>query len=342
MATQTQTSTSDEQTKKFSEAVKVTEQIEETGKGENLPTSEAKAVDEPPIPERPSNEPIVGEAPELPVIAFMEQGIKEEYDAAEGEVIQKESLEVLQNVEEQASEIVSLVPKAQDESSVMAECGKGPADAEEEETEADKEAENNVPEQPVEPQNKEAEAIEVLPMEEMIGTAEASTQKEQAVDKELEEVIAKEISIPTEAPKEKEQARAESREVIEPSTEFVSAEKEPSCVVAESAETPLKVIAEDTYETQPVVAGKSLVDLIAETKIEEPQVAGLGAANVSELQVKDEQIVSTKGSNPTQKHSHNLLSKLKHSLVKARKAIIGKSPTSKTLSSQPRDDIKVK
>ncbi|XP_022961453.1 uncharacterized protein LOC111462030 isoform X2 [Cucurbita moschata] len=322
MATQTQASTSDEQTKKFSEAVKVTEQIEETGKGENLATSEARAVDEPPVSERPSNEPIVGEATELPVIAFLEKGTKEEFDAADnkGEVIQKESLEVLQNVEEQASEIVGLVPKAQEESSVTAECGKAPADTEEEDKEADKEA-----------QNKEAEAIEVVPMEEMIGTAEAPTPKEQAVDKELEEVIAKEISIPT--------------EVIEPSTEFVSAEKEASCVVAESAETPLKVIAEDTNEEHPVVAGKSLVDLIAETKIEEPQVAGLEGANVSEVEVKDEQVASTKGevpSNPTQKHSHNLLSKLKHSLVKARKAIIGKSPTSKTLSSQPRDDIKVK
>ncbi|XP_022961451.1 muscle M-line assembly protein unc-89-like isoform X1 [Cucurbita moschata] len=335
MATQTQASTSDEQTKKFSEAVKVTEQIEETGKGENLATSEARAVDEPPVSERPSNEPIVGEATELPVIAFLEKGTKEEFDAADnkGEVIQKESLEVLQNVEEQASEIVGLVPKAQEESSVTAECGKAPADTEEEDKEADKEA-----------QNKEAEAIEVVPMEEMIGTAEAPTPKEQAVDKELEEVIAKEISIPT--------------EVIEPSTEFVSAEKEASCVVAESAETPLKVIAEDTTESitasknkeqqneeHPVVAGKSLVDLIAETKIEEPQVAGLEGANVSEVEVKDEQVASTKGevpSNPTQKHSHNLLSKLKHSLVKARKAIIGKSPTSKTLSSQPRDDIKVK
>ncbi|KAG7024053.1 hypothetical protein SDJN02_15082 [Cucurbita argyrosperma subsp. argyrosperma] len=321
MATQTQTSTSDEQTKKFSEAVKVTEQIEETGKGENLPTSEARAVDEPPVSERPSNEPIVGEATELPVIAFLEKGTKEEFDAADnkGEVIQKESLEVLQNVEEQASEIVGLVPKAQDESSVMAESSKAPADAEEER--APKEAENNGPKEAVEPQEKEGAA--------------------------MEEVIAKEISMPTEAPKEKEEAGEESREVIET-----------SCVVAESAETPLKLIAEDTTESitasknkeqqneeHPVVAGKSLVDLIAETKIEEPQVAGLEAANVPEVEVKDEQVASTKGevpSNPTHKHSHNLLSKLKHSLVKARKAIIGKSPTSKTLSSQPRDDIKVK
>ncbi|XP_023538882.1 uncharacterized protein LOC111799674 [Cucurbita pepo subsp. pepo] len=258
-----------------------------------------KAMDEPPVSERPSNEPIGGEATELPVTPFMENGIKEEFDAADnkGEVIQKESLEVPQNVEEQASEIVGLVPKAQDESSVMAECGKGPAD---------KEAENNVPEQPDEPQNKEAEAIEVVPMEEMIGTAESPTQQE-----------------------------------------FVSAEKEASCVVAEDTTESITASKnkEQQNEEHPVVAGKSLVDLIAQTKIEEPQVAGLEAANVPEVEVKDEQIVSTKGevpSNPTHKHSHNLLSKLKHSLVKARKAIIGKSPTSKTLSSQPKDDIKLK
>ncbi|KAH7542880.1 hypothetical protein FEM48_Zijuj02G0122100 [Ziziphus jujuba var. spinosa] len=45
---------------------------------------------------------------------------------------------------------------------------------------------------------------------------------------------------------------------------------------------------------------------------------------------------------PTQKQSNNLISKVKHSLVKAKKAIIGKSPNSKTPASEPKGDIKVK
>ncbi|KAI4349854.1 hypothetical protein L6164_010402 [Bauhinia variegata] len=46
---------------------------------------------------------------------------------------------------------------------------------------------------------------------------------------------------------------------------------------------------------------------------------------------------------PAQKHSNNIISKVKQSLVKAKKAIIGKSPSSKTLSSNnTQGDIKVK
>lgn len=45
---------------------------------------------------------------------------------------------------------------------------------------------------------------------------------------------------------------------------------------------------------------------------------------------------------PTQKQSNNIISKVKHSLVKAKKAIIGKSPNSKTPASEAKGDIKVK
>ncbi|KAF9669793.1 hypothetical protein SADUNF_Sadunf13G0001400 [Salix dunnii] len=44
---------------------------------------------------------------------------------------------------------------------------------------------------------------------------------------------------------------------------------------------------------------------------------------------------------PTQKHSNNILTKVKQSLVKAKKAIIGKSPTPKTVSSDSKGDVKV-
>lgn len=41
-------------------------------------------------------------------------------------------------------------------------------------------------------------------------------------------------------------------------------------------------------------------------------------------------------------HSSNILSKMKHLIVKAKKAILGKSPSSKTMSAGTKDDIKVK
>ncbi|XP_019452318.1 PREDICTED: uncharacterized protein DDB_G0286299-like isoform X8 [Lupinus angustifolius] len=45
---------------------------------------------------------------------------------------------------------------------------------------------------------------------------------------------------------------------------------------------------------------------------------------------------------PVQKQSHNIISKVKQSLVKAGKAIIGKSPSSKNHSTEAKDDIPVK
>ncbi|KAF9681439.1 hypothetical protein SADUNF_Sadunf05G0001600 [Salix dunnii] len=44
---------------------------------------------------------------------------------------------------------------------------------------------------------------------------------------------------------------------------------------------------------------------------------------------------------PSQKHSNNILTKVKQSLVKAKKAIIGKSPTPKTVSSDTKGDVEV-
>ncbi|XP_038878946.1 titin homolog isoform X2 [Benincasa hispida] len=139
---------------------------------------------------------------------------------------------------------------------------------------------------------------------------------------------------------------------------------------------PREEMAPRDYETDAAVAGKSIddqkagevVDLIAETKVEsitDEKLAPVETADAQvnetakepqefELEVKNEETVRARGevpkvndkkevpSKPSHKHSHNILSKVKQSLVKAKKAIIGKSPSSKTLSSEARDDIKVK
>ncbi|XP_042483339.1 titin-like isoform X2 [Macadamia integrifolia] len=45
---------------------------------------------------------------------------------------------------------------------------------------------------------------------------------------------------------------------------------------------------------------------------------------------------------PSQKHSNNIISKVKQSIVKVKKAIIGKSPSSKPLSSESKGDVQTK
>ncbi|KAL7257781.1 hypothetical protein ACSBR1_003985 [Camellia fascicularis] len=52
-----------------------------------------------------------------------------------------------------------------------------------------------------------------------------------------------------------------------------------------------------------------------------------------------DEIISVK---PTSKQSNNFIAKVKQSLVKAKKAIIGKSPNSKTVSSETKSDVKDK
>lgn len=273
--------------------------------------------------ERPSAEPVGGEATELPVIAYLEKSIKE-FDATDNgksppeeqptvKVLEKETSEVpaetaAQKVEEQPSEVVDL-PKVQDESSsdivnseekeepgahvhfvtevaenveivyekveeknsniidntilsVVPHSSKGPTDAEEEpvtecisvEKEPDKEPQTDVPKEPVEPPKKEAQAIEVVPLEDLIeGTAkenfervEPPTEKEQPVElhpfKGLEEVIAKEISIPTEVPKEKQQgSEIEAIEAVQESREVIETKISESVEVSHESEFPVEV-----------------------------------------------------------------------------------------------------
>ncbi|GAB4855683.1 hypothetical protein Ancab_024325 [Ancistrocladus abbreviatus] len=66
----------------------------------------------------------------------------------------------------------------------------------------------------------------------------------------------------------------------------------------------------------------------------EPDTKDVNNAKESQDQPKEEV--------PAKKHSNNILSKVKQSLVKAKKAITGKSPQPKTRSSETKDDIKDK
>ncbi|KAL1212747.1 hypothetical protein V5N11_021301 [Cardamine amara subsp. amara] len=59
-------------------------------------------------------------------------------------------------------------------------------------------------------------------------------------------------------------------------------------------------------------------------------------------ETKQEEQVGAKEVGVKPKHSNNILSKVKQSLVKAKKAIIGKSPSSKTTSTEAKEEIKVK
>lgn len=374
----------------------------------------ATVADETQHRESQSTEP-VSEATELPVIAFLEKSIQEEFDASDNvksppeeqptaEVTKRESLEVpaatasAKKVEEQTSDAVGL-PKVEVESSgdtvgsqekekpavfvqfakvpekveivpepveevedkkpkiddnpelsVAADSGEGPVEAEEKpatefvslEKEPNKEPEISVPEKPVEPPQKEAQPIEVVPVKEpvedvekeIIETVEPPAEKEHPVEvhsiKGLDEVIVKEISEPVEVPKEKEQAsvvdpQQESREVVETGiSETVEVPKENELLVEVHLAKEQAVIAKETSEsTEPlkneespdeVLSQKESVEVIAKevtASFEPPknkeQVDEDFSVTESEEVKEKETSASTLGSEEVEKQVHEVI-----------------------------------
>ena len=108
--------------------------------------------------------------------------------------------------------------------------------------------------------------------------------------------------------------------------------------IEEHQESELQVRNEEAAETGKDKLEKEKVDEIAKSDIQnlEPSIDAGDETKTSQDLPKE---LPAKSS---QKQSNNIISKVKQSLVKAKKAIIGKSPSSKTLSGETKGDIKVK
>ncbi|XP_043724245.1 neurobeachin-like [Telopea speciosissima] len=102
------------------------------------------------------------------------------------------------------------------------------------------------------------------------------------------------------------------------------------------------------FEGKVEEAIQSCVDNVDKREVVAEETTKSGAPNMEVSKIEDnsktdqeppKQEVSVK---PSQKQSNNIISKVKQSIVKVKKAIIGKSPSSKTLSSEAKGDIQVK
>ncbi|KAF2324085.1 hypothetical protein GH714_006555 [Hevea brasiliensis] len=144
--------------------------------------------------------------------------------------------------------------------------------------------------------------------------------------------------------KKKENIKEETPALVETSKdgsiegkldEAITAVTEP---VKESQDSGLEVKDEESAKTSEDKVGKENAEEIAKSDAHnlEPSTKNGDDAKASQDLPRE---VPAK---PIQKQSNNILTKVKHSLVKAKKAIIGKSPSSKTLSSDTKGDIKVK
>lgn len=84
------------------------------------------------------------------------------------------------------------------------------------------------------------------------------------------------------------------------------------------------------------------VDKLEKEQAVEPEKTKVEATKESDATKISKDLPKETPAKPAQKQSNNIISKVKQSLVKAKKAITGKSPSSKNLSSEPKGDIKVK
>ena len=157
--------------------------------------------------------------------------------------------------------------------------------------------------------------------------------------KESQEKQAEVTTIVSEPLKESQEKQAEVTTVV---SESLKESQENTTVVSEPLKEPqeseLHLRSEKTVETGEDKLEKEKVDEVAESEVQnlEPPVNIGDEIKTSQDQPKELPAKST------QKQSNNIISKVKQSLVKAKKAIIGKSPSSKTLSSDTKGDIKVK
>ncbi|GMH13112.1 hypothetical protein Nepgr_014953 [Nepenthes gracilis] len=101
-------------------------------------------------------------------------------------------------------------------------------------------------------------------------------------------------------------------------------------------------------ESIPVAAEEVTSEMAAIEESKELETRGENTAifesikDGDEEQKSEDQPKEEAPEKPTSKHSNNILSKMKQSLIKAKKAIIGKSSQSKTISSESKGDAKVK
>lgn len=107
--------------------------------------------------------------------------------------------------------------------------------------------------------------------------------------------------------------------------------------IGEPPESKLEVKEEETEKAE---ANELEMEKVEETG--ESDVPNLEPSKVGDDTETSEVLPKEVSAKPTQKQSNNIITKVKKSLVKAKKAILGKSPSSKTISTENKSDIEVK
>ncbi|XP_010941468.1 uncharacterized protein [Elaeis guineensis] len=97
--------------------------------------------------------------------------------------------------------------------------------------------------------------------------------------------------------------------------------------------------AERVADSEEVEKGKELAKDTAGTR--KPDDGNISDPSKNDVPKQDKESPKQEAPKASQRHSNNIISKVKHSIVKAKRAILGKSPSSKTMSAGTKDEIKV-
>ncbi|KAI5398772.1 uncharacterized protein LOC127093120 isoform X1 [Lathyrus oleraceus] len=202
---------------------------------------------------------------------------------------------------------------------------------------------------PVEPSPEVKEKIVVEDVKkEVVGVTENATGVKEKVDVATEDVkkepeapdavqvSSRETEVEIKKAEEQNEAKTTTPEAREADTKV----DEISRAVSEPVrETLASKFEEKDKEEKTIQTGENNSE---KEQIKEPVKTEVEATKENDTTTVSKDLPKETPSKPAQKQSSNIISKVKQSLVKAKKAITGKSPSSKNLNSDQKGDIKVK
>ncbi|CAJ1977897.1 unnamed protein product [Sphenostylis stenocarpa] len=112
--------------------------------------------------------------------------------------------------------------------------------------------------------------------------------------------------------------------------------------ISRAVSEPVRETLASKFEEKEEESVEPGVDKLEKEQAVEPEKTEVQAIKESDATKTSKDLPKETPAKPVQKQSNNIISKVKQSLVKAKKAITGKSPSSKNLSSEAKGDIKVK
>ncbi|KAL1293903.1 hypothetical protein AAHE18_19G103700 [Arachis hypogaea] len=298
----------------------------ETEKAERLPTDEVHS------PEKTATV-IPEESLKLETAAVPEKA--DEVEEKPRELSQVEETETKQ-------EVLAENTKKEDKTSVTATSNAGETYHEEEVAEKVVEEDCSKKETSVadEAQNEVAQDVKLV---EQVSSDIIDEEKENhapvtaSIAEKVEDVAAKEqepeealIAVPREA-------EIEINKPEEPTDAKASTTPETECI-----EDKKEVKAESKVDEISAAVKEPVRETLASKFEQQEEESAKKEEEIESKETTSREVPKEAPAKPVQKQSNNIISKVKQSLVKAKKAITGKSPSSKNLNSDAKGDIKVK